>query len=111
MDPNSDYQAFCVQVLCKKEVKIKETSIANQTQFMEQVYASRAWQKKAQAQVMPYNSRKGAVKIMESANYDSFYGQLVIFNDSNQVITEDIIFELNNMKMYNIDNTKVSVNL
>ena len=50
---------------------------------------------------MPYNSRKGAVKIVESVSLESLYGQLVIFNDSNQVINEDIIFELNNMVMHN----------
>jgi predicted membrane protein len=61
---------------------------------------------------LPYNSRKGAVKIVESVSTESLYGQMVIFNDSNQHINEDIIFELTNMTMYNTNgSTKVNASV
>lgn len=42
---------------------------------------------------MPYQSRKGAYKIVESVCYESLYGQVVVFNDSNQAIDETFSFD------------------
>ena len=53
---------------------------------------SRALLNKAKSQVMPYNSRKGAYKIVESEAYQSLHGQVAIVNESSQSIEEDLIF-------------------
>lgn len=44
---------------------------------------------------MQYNSRAGAYKIVESTASESLYGQVTIFNESAQDISETFKFELN----------------
>jgi hypothetical protein len=76
-----EYQAFCVQLLAKMEIDLRECPVPEG--LMNSVYVSRAIQGKDKAQVLPYNSRKGAMKIVESQTYESLYGQVCIFNESN----------------------------
>lgn len=55
--------------------------------------ASRAFLGKAKAQVLPYSSKKGAIKIVQAVGAESLYGVVVILNDSAETIIEDFIFD------------------
>lgn len=61
---------------------------------------------------MPYNSRKGAKKIVESVSGESLYGQLVIFNESPQEINEDIQFtKMDNFKLVGVVQGQNKINV
>jgi len=49
---------------------------------MKEVMASRALQVKEHRQVLPYNSRKGAFKVVESTDGETLYSFVAIFNGS-----------------------------
>ena len=59
---------------------------------------------------MPYQSRQGAMKIVESICYESLYGQVVIYNASNQLIDETFTFDkLEGFKLVNENAGKSTV--
>ena len=43
--------------------------------------------------MIPYNSRKGAYKILDSTSSESLYGQVVIINESKEHIKETLTFD------------------
>jgi hypothetical protein len=72
--PHSDFQQFCVKLLADDFIKLQETD--HIPEFLEQSFASRALDNHAKsnmklsinAQIMPYNSRPGAFKVVESTD-------------------------------------------
>ena len=88
-DKNSEYQAFCVKLQSKLPVKeFKEANVGNGTEILRQVMINRSILAKDRCQVLPYNSRKGAYKVVDSKADETFYGTVTIVNDSSQDINE-----------------------
>lgn len=66
--------------------------------------ASRALLNKDTSQVIPYKANKGAYKVVESKAYESFYGSVVIFNESSTVIEETFHFDrLDNFRIVDLE--------
>lgn len=96
---NSNYQAFCCQVLTKTHVKLVDSP--QDKNFIYRAMISRAIQNKANAQCLPYNSRKGAYKIIDSSADGSFYGCIALINESNSPLEEQIKFtKLDGFKIF-----------
>jgi len=90
LQKNSNYQAFCVQVLTK--MKINLTDSAQDNNFLYRAMISRAIQNKATAQVQNYTSKKGACKVIDTSATGSFYGCVAFINESSELLEEDIEF-------------------
>lgn len=54
---------------------------------------SRALMNEKKLQVIPYKSRKGAYKILDSTSSETLYGQVVIINESNEPLKETLTFD------------------
>lgn len=91
-DPNSDYQAFCVKIQAKSTVTIKEAADYG-IPFLEQALADRGSQPLPGISKTLYNTCKGAFKVQESSESELFYSYIAIFNNSNSVLTETMIFD------------------
>ena len=76
-------------------------SAAEQTNFFYKALAHRAFARQKSAQVMPYQSKKGALKIVESISRESHYGAVAIINKSTESIAEEFIFDsIKNMTLH-----------
>ena len=76
-------------------------SAAEQTNFFYKALAHRAFARQKSAQVMPYQSKKGALKIVESISRESHYGAVAIINKSKESISEEFIFDsIKNMTLH-----------
>jgi hypothetical protein len=102
--PDSDYQSYCVKVLSKAKVKMSLTD--RDENFFLQIMASRAFLKRDTSQIKPYQNQahKGAQRIIESKSYESFYGSVVVLNDSPTLIEET--FEFDRLENFEIVETK-----
>ena len=81
--PDSDYQAFCVKLLAKTHIKLEEINNLD-PKFVLNAMASRAHIQSphSKVQILPYASRKGAYKVVESTENESLYSCVAIFNGS-----------------------------
>mmetsp|Transcript_21825 Transcript_21825/g.33783 ORF Transcript_21825/g.33783 Transcript_21825/m.33783 type:complete len:192 (-) Transcript_21825:1155-1730(-) len=91
---NAQFQQFCLQIVSKEKVKIEDSDITEGDckSFMESSFLSKALQDKNKGQVLLYDQRPGAFKLVQSKAEESFYGIVAVVNESNKEISEEIIF-------------------